>query len=464
MYTPEERQKYYREILKMVDQHPRLQLQQLAEKVKESIVFFQNRSRRSVEMWIREAISGIPRYETKKKANGGPSEIFEEETANEGKYKFTEKGDEANVRKIVDKNVKTLEELKRVCEIDDDIWDVKEWKCGVYESHVKLRKYSVDKDGKQQRIADDHKIVPLWLVNASLVRNKAKIDAMGYYDDLIADAKKHAPKYKKIRYPKVKKGTLLEVDIFDFHLGRDTWEEESGEEGSLARSEKDFMFCINDLLSQTKVYPISRILFPVGNDFFNADNYQGTTTAGTKQQESPIWRRTYRFGRELLVKAIDLLSEVAPVDVLIIPGNHDMQRVYYLGDGLACWYHNNPNVTIDNSPKKRKYYQHGSCLIGFAHGKTERLVDLPTIMTTEEKQKFALTKFHEWHLGDKHHEKKINWVSINETQGVVVRILRSLALHDEWSIDNGYIGSQRSAEGFVWDEEGGMRAHLYVNL
>ncbi len=365
---------------------------------------------------------------------------------------FKETGDSAEITKTISKQIKTLEELVKVCEIDLDVWEVERWVCNKWESFF----HSNDRE--------KHTVVPLFQVKVWLKKNKARIESKAIYGDLIADAKKFAPRYKEIKYPKIEGGTLLEVDMLDFHLGRKTWFEETGEDSSLERSEEEFMFCLREIVAQARAYKVERILFPVGNDFFNSDNHLGTTTSGTRQKDDPIWRRTYRFGRKLMVKAIDELQLIAPVDVLIIPGNHDMERAFYLGDGLECWYHKHAAVKVDNGPRKRKYYEYGKCLIGFAHGKTEKINEMPTLMATEAPEKFGRTKFKEFHLGDKHHEKKINWISIDENRGVVVRILRSLALPDEWTIDNGYIGSQRSAEGFIWDKERGMRAHLFVNL
>jgi hypothetical protein len=56
----------------------------------------------------------------------------------------------------------------------------------------------------------------------------------------------------------------------------------------------------------------------------------------------------------LAQEVIDKCASIAPVDVIIIPGNHDEERTFYMGDALACRYEGNPNVTVDNSPKTRK--------------------------------------------------------------------------------------------------------------
>ena len=41
-----------------------------------------------------------------------------------------------------------------------------------------------------------------------------------------------------------------------------------------------------------------------------------------------------------MVTAIDYLKEIAPVDVVVISGNHDYERMFYAGDVIAGWYRN----------------------------------------------------------------------------------------------------------------------------
>jgi hypothetical protein len=63
------------------------------------------------------------------------------------------------------------------------------------------------------------------------------------------------------------------------------------------------------------------------------------------------------------------------------------------------------------------------------------------------------------HLGDRHHKEDIIHAA-NEGIGVTVRILRSLVPEDAWTFNNGYIGSLKAGEGFVWHPEKGMIAQF----
>jgi hypothetical protein len=204
---------------------------------------------------------------------------------------------------------------------------------------------------------------------------------------------------------------------------------------------------------------VSRILFPVGNDYFNVNDKKEETIHGTRQQEDTRWQKTFRKGHQLMVQQIDKLQTIAPVDVLVIPGNHDEERAFYMGEVLSAWYRNCPNVTVDNRAVKRKYYAHGVNLIGLTHGYYEKPATLCNLMPLEVPQLWAASKYREFHLGDKHHKKDMITIT-EEFTGVVVRILRALSAASTWSFDKGYLGALRAGEGFLWHPSNGLIAQF----
>jgi hypothetical protein len=278
--------------------------------------------------------------------------------------------------------------------------------------------------------------------------------------------KNFSPKYPEIKYKidKNKKGYLLEINIADLHFGRLTWNQETGADYDIKIARELFLTCIIKLIEQSKGYNISRILFILGNDYFNVDNIANTTTAGTPQDEDSRWKKTFKKGRELIIEGIDLLSKIAPVEILVVPGNHDTQRTFYLGDAIECWYNNSKNVRVDNSPKVRKYYQFGKCMILFSHGRDEKLADYPLLMASEEPRMWADTKYREIHLGEIHHKKEVKWLSTEEYKGATVRYMRSLVAPDAWSYTKGFISQLRAGEAFIWDEDNGLIAQFTASI
>ena len=64
-----------------------------------------------------------------------------------------------------------------------------------------------------------------------------------------------------------------------------------------------------------------------------------------------------------------MLSERAPVRVVVVPGNHDEESMLHMGDALEALYENTlTHVTVDNSRPLMKAYKYGECLLIFDHG------------------------------------------------------------------------------------------------
>ena len=147
----------------------------------------------------------------------------------------------------------------------------------------------------------------------------------------------------------------------------------------------------------------------VGNDFFNVNSKDEATAHGTRQAEDDRWHKTFIAGRKLWVEILEMCMQVAPVDVLVIPGNHDFERSFYLGEYLDGWFSEDPIVNIDNHASPRKYYKFGNVLLGLTHGSEEKESSLPLLMATDVKSKpmWSETKFHEWHLGHIHRKRTI---------------------------------------------------------
>jgi hypothetical protein len=363
----------------------------------------------------------------------------------------------------------SLEEFLAQWKVDTEVWEVERFEVNHYESHTKLRRYDtkfVTKAG-YARLEDQHKTVPLWQIKAKLVRRKAYLEAKAAVEGLLEMLKNNPLKYTPIKRKLLtERPLLLEVDLFDLHYGKLTWDEESGTNFDIKIAEEMFMSAIEKIIQQSAKWhgQVDRIVFPVGNDFFNTDNKFGTTTSGTPQQEDTRWTKTLQLGTELILKAINRLRQVAPVDIVIMPGNHDEQRVVQLGITLQFALQTFDDVTVNNSSRSRKYYEYGKCLIGFSHGRGIKPARLMQMMATDEPQMWARTVYREWHLGDIHHKKEVELVGTEEHAGMTVRYLRSLSATDVWHDMQGYAHNVRAAEAFLWDKEDGLIAQFAANL
>ena len=305
--------------------------------------------------------------------------------------------------------------------------------------------------------------IKIWLRNKAILKTLEQI-RLEFKEDL----KTLSPRVDIIQYSKnnLNAPKLLELNIFDLHLGKISWNEETGTDYNLQIATDLFNECIDYFINLTNTFNIERILFPIGNDFFNSDKSHpfNSTTKGTPQEEDTRWQKTFRLGRQLIVDAVDRLQKIAPVDIVMVPGNHDFERNFYLGDSLEGWFFNNKNVTVHNLASPRKYYRYNNVLLGFTHGNEEKITDLPLIMAQENPEEWAKTKFREFHIGHWHHKKEIKFKSTEEYQGVCIKYMGSLSGPDSWHHKKGYIASNRSAEALIWDCQKGLTANIYFNI
>lgn len=257
--------------------------------------------------------------------------------------------------------------------------------------------------------------------------------------------------------PKTKSGLMLEVPIVDLHLAKLAWEPETGENYDSKIAEQRFMDVIYDIIERSQNYEFEQIVFPIGNDFFNFDDIAGNTTRGTAQDNDSRWQKMFLKGTDLLIRAIDLLSQLAPVRVFQIPGNHDTAVSWYAVCNLHSWFRNDENVTVDINPKTRKYVEFGQCLIGFTHGDKEKKRIFGN-MQVEMPEAWGRTKYREWHMGHLHSEQ------VREEHGVKVRSLSSVTATDSWHFASGYVGAIAVSQSFVWDKDRGLREIWYTTV
>jgi len=259
------------------------------------------------------------------------------------------------------------------------------------------------------------------------------------------------PKLETIKY--TAGGMMLELPIFDPHLGSRPWEIEI--EHGLDIQIKLYKSTVQDILSRVKAYglQIERIIYPIGQDYFHSDSTKNTTTSGTQLSGDPRWQLIFEEGVNLLIWTVNMLRQIAPVECMYVPGNHDKQVSFYATVCLQKYYENIKSVTVDISPTPRKYIQYGLCGIGYSHGREEGK-RINGLMQLEAPKMWAETKFREWHLGDLHHKAM---KPVEETGGITIRWLSSMVATNTWHNDKGFVGATRRAEAYVWDKDKGRQ-------
>jgi len=278
-------------------------------------------------------------------------------------------------------------------------------------------------------------------------------------DDLIAQMNQHSPNYFKIKRDKITDGHLLVIDISDLHLNKHAEKELTGEDYNSDIAVKRALEGTRGLLKKASGYNISKILFVIGNDVLNTDTISRTTTSGTPQDTDLHWFKAFQLARKCYVVCIEMCMQVADVDVVHCPSNHDFMSGCFLADSLQSWFRKSDNVTFNISPSYRKYYQYHSNMLEFEHGDKGKAQNIPLLMAQEKPHIWASTKFRYAYLHHVHHQDKKQFQSGKDYIGVNVTYLRSPSSADLWHSDQGY-KSQVAVEAFIHSKFDGRVAHL----
>jgi len=339
--------------------------------------------------------------------------------------------------------IETLQDSLNQHGVDTDIWMVDRWLTNDWS--VTMGDRGTGGMGAQTYMNCQVKV---WLKR----REAEPIERM--LERFIEDAKNHSPKYKKVKRSRAKRSkNLLEINMPDIHLSQLSWAPETLGDNYDTKMACDMVKAATEqVVERAMPFNPEKMLIVLGHDYFNVDNFQNMTAAGTLQDVDSRWPKTFTRGRRLAVEQIDYCRRHAPVDVLIVKGNHDPVTVYALGEALQAWYRNAKDVNIILEPAVRHYYHWGECLIGHSHGckmTKSHIKELPLRMATDcRKMGWKESRYCEWHLGHLHHEESI------DVGGVLIRFLASLAPLSAWAAGAGF-NAQRCTDAFLWNKDQG---------
>jgi len=227
----------------------------------------------------------------------------------------------------------------------------------------------------------------------------------------------------------------VEVSISDFHLAKKTLEGETIEDKKV-----QYLTTLHDLVDKVRnSYNIDTVVFPISNDFFHTDNYQNQTTNGTPQDVLTGYDNEYEIGFDLLVTAIEYLRLISNhVEVVLVQGNHDRTKSFYLAHALEVYFKSVTDVSFQREHSTTKSVVLGNTFIGYHHGNC-KIDDLPLLFATgKDGFDFGAAKYREVHTGDKHH------YMAKEVKGVRIQQMPSLSGTDRWHADHNFVHSIRA--------------------
>ena len=280
-------------------------------------------------------------------------------------------------------------------------------------------------------------------------------------EDMVEWFKKLDRKYSDMTVPVIAEdygtnGNLLLLPISDLHFALKSTMLETGNEYDCSIAENLFFYVIKDIMARVKHMKLKKIIFTIGGDMSNFDNLAGTTTKGTAQSNDCGYFDMMEKLFEMTVMAIDMLANVAPVDVVLINGNHDKTVGFALAQYCYAWYKNDRRITVDVSPAPRKYVVFGKTLMVFAHDADMKR--LPKIIPDEARRYWGEVDMTEVFLQHLHSE-----TVLSEDNNMRIQRLPTISASSAWSVEQGY-RSKRQCKSFVFDEQYGLTDVLYTNI
>src|ERR1044072_2874093 len=304
--------------------------------------------------------------------------------------------------------IKKLEDLQRM--IDNDRWEISKYVQNYWSGKYQVKARVKPKTLKEAELVKH--IIENYKSNWKRIENADKLININWGEE-----------------------SLLLINLNDLHLDKKDIENSTIEK-NIENYFKVLEYLIGKAYVQTRV---DKICFVVGNDLFNTDNIHNTTTNGTPQSCNTTWCDAYEKVFDAMVQSIGMLSRFSEngVHVILVQGNHDRTKSYYLAHALETFFKNDTSITFDRTDKLNKSIVYGNTFIGFNHG--NNINDkLPLAFAKEFARSWGECKYHDIIISDKHHnnEKTFKMQTQNEFQGVKLRILPSLSRADRGNDDN----------------------------
>lgn len=258
--------------------------------------------------------------------------------------------------------------------------------------------------------------------------------------------------------PKREKGApcAAHIGIYDLHVGK------LAPAYSLDEIRERNHEALSFFLGHTAGRNVEKIIFPVGNDALHVDNDNpAITSKGTPQQVSAFGTEMILMAKRIMIESVLMCSEVAPVEVVLIPGNHSKLGDFAVGLMVEAFFEgagsNRVQVRFDKNTN-RVYSSYGITLNGWMHGDKSgpntKLKDLAFRMI-EESGMWDDTQLHQMNLGH-FHQRKV------ETEGTfTVMYWPSLSEADKWHLDKGFMSVPASVMQLIDKKWGPTEDYTY---
>ena len=349
--------------------------------------------------------------------------------------------------------IRTAEEACEYANVDMDVWEIERKIINFWDVTMKLKGI----DGTEKPEKRTNYQIKLWFrrkvkkrVEEALERLVERIPAFQY--------SKFTPTHFGSR-----SGYAGEVAPIDAHLGKLAWALETQQRDyDLEIGVADYEYAVDQNLEWMAPFNPEKMHYILGQDMMHTENLEGVTPKGRNVLDVDT-----RFDKlmdatiDIAITSVYKCRAVAPVEVILVPGNHDITASKWLARCLDQHFRKDKHVTVDYGPNIRKARLWGKTLVGWCHEiPPSKAAAYANEMAQIFRKEWAQAQYVEWHHGHKHKKGEVKSSPTITHGGVMMRQLTALSPIDFWHYENLFTDAVPGGESFVWHKELGVVANF----
>ncbi len=236
--------------------------------------------------------------------------------------------------------------------------------------------------------------------------------------------------------------------IADYHLGMQSWGEETGADWDTSIAEELIKKWFDAAIGQAPNAETA-VLALLG-DFLHWDGMEAVTPAsGHLLDADTRFSKVVRVAIQVIRHIVRvLLTKHGKVHLIACEGNHDPASSIWIRELFDMFYSDEPRVTVDTNPDPYYAYEFGANALFFHHGHKRKIGSVDTVFAAKFREMFGRTTRAYAHLGHLHS------VDIKETNLMIVEQHRTLAGSDAYASRGGWI-SGRDAKVITYHAQHG---------
>lgn len=288
--------------------------------------------------------------------------------------------------------------------------------------------------------------------------------AMTLRDWAVVDMRRYkAPVFR----PRQRKTSLAAVlGLSDLHFGKFAYGHDGVPTYTKQQTSKLLGDVNQELIRKMLSYDRPEVIYiPVGTDNLHVDNANVTTTRGTPQHAQAdigIWQEDLKYYCQLMVDAVELYAQIAPVVLIPMEGNHDNEVSRFLHILFSFMYKDRKDVKVLDNHDPLVWVQYHRNALGFQHGDG---MSLTRQMKDAHKHFLYYARRQGIKDGDVDHRAIFSghwhfdqYADLGELKHFVIP---SLAPPDAWHKEKGYVGTREEASIYLFERKKGRQVVLY---